>query len=87
MKEVTLQIMSMQHEICSKVGDAVGSAEALGEIVPILKEHSKENEAQRGGEPDTNLVFYLLQYSTCLEKSGKIQESIDAFKEADSLAS
>ena len=78
--------MSMQHEICSKKGDALGSADALGEIVPILREHSKETEAERGGEPDINLVFNLLQYCAYLEKCGKIQESIDAFKEADSLA-
>ena len=77
-----LGVLNTHFDVCSELGKAQMSVDALEECLQIYRPYSEIGVQERGGQPDENLIFYLHSYSIQLEKIGKLQESIEAHKES-----
>ena len=78
-------MLNIQFEICSKVQDKNGALEAIEETIQVYRPISEQTAAERNGKPDSNLVFYLFNFSALLGESGRLQECVEIYNECKNL--
>ena len=84
-QEVKLGVLNLYYDSCSAIGDNDAALAALEECLTIYRPISEKTAAERAGQPDGNMIFYLFQVSALLQKVGRIEESITAHNESYAL--
>ena len=77
-----VNILNMHVEACAATENLDKSLDAIEEIVKLYRPISEQTKAERNGQPDGNLIEYLYNYGSLLERAGRMQESVNVHKES-----
>ena len=80
-----IEILNNLYGVCSQGDDREGSLEAVKELVEVQRPISAAGDAERQGQPDLTLIFYIYNLAELYRKNNKLDEAAEVVKELRSL--
>lgn len=70
-----VEVLNNLYHYCSEIDDVEGAFQACKERVEVYRPIAAASDAERNGQPDLNLIFYLYAFAYLLRRNNKLEES------------